>query len=190
MGWTQQLAVVDQERKPLKTRCGVWLESPVVCRWRAGLPDLQPFRGGGGLATRSLLWGYVYKPSDAAEATRPPGSLCRPLPVTDPEPGSRWANAPVILAEGRVVVTPADSGEVHCLNLIDGARRSGAGPGRTDCFWPGDQGKVILAGRRSVWALKFSDGWPAWDGRTVQLAGGSSPSGTGFFSGSHYYLPL
>jgi hypothetical protein len=49
---------------------------------------------------------------------------------------------------------------------------------------------VILAGRRSVWALKLADGAPAWDGQTVQLPAGSSPSGSGFLSGDYYYLPL
>ncbi len=34
------------------------------------------------------------------------------------------------------------------------------------------QGKVVLVGRRTAWALKLADGSPAWDGRTVQLAGG------------------
>jgi outer membrane protein assembly factor BamB/tetratricopeptide (TPR) repeat protein len=191
VAWTQQLAVVDQEREvpqdPLRRLAGV---SPSCADGVLVCPTSNRSVVAVDLATRSLLWGYVYKTSDSSEANMPAGLFMPPSSGIDPEPGSRWANAPVILTEGRAVVTPADSAEVHCLNLTSGElvwrqpRQDGL---FLACAY---QGKVILAGRRSVWALKLADGSPAWDGRTVQLAGGSSPSGTGFLSGSHYYLPL
>ena len=57
-----------------------WPASPLVCRRRAGLPDLQPLRGGRGLGHPSLLWGYVYKRSDAGGGKPGLRASCRPLP--------------------------------------------------------------------------------------------------------------
>jgi len=191
VAWSQQLAAVEQERDalqdPLRRLAGVspsYADGVLVCPTsNRSVVAVDP-------ATRSLLWGYVYKRPGGPEVNGPIGMFGQGLPVTSPEPSGRWADSPVILAEGRVVVTPADSGEVHCLDLVKGTllwRK----PRQDGLFLACVHGgKVILAGRRSVWALKLADGTPAWDGQTVQLPGGSSPSGSGFLSGDYYYLPL
>ena len=191
VAWRQQLSVVEQDRDalqdPVRRLSGVspsYAGGVLVCPTsNRSVVAVDP-------ATRSLLWGYVYKRPDGSEANGLAGVFGPGPQMMDPEPSTRWADSPVILAEGRVLVTPPDSAEVHCLNLINGKllwrkpRQDGL---YLACV---HQGKVILAGRRSVWALQIADGSPAWDGRTVTLPSGSSPSGTGFATGDRYFLPL
>ena len=38
----------------------------------------------------------------------------------DPDPAERWIDSSVILTEGRVLVTPVESGFLHCLDLTTG----------------------------------------------------------------------
>jgi len=191
VAWPQQLSVVEQDRDalqdPVRRLSGVspsYADGVLVCPTsNRSVVAVDP-------ATRSLLWGYLYKRPDGSEANSPAGGFGLGPPVMDPEPSTRWADSPVVLAEGRVLVTPADSAEIHCLNLIDGKLRWRKP--RQDALFLACvyQGKVILAGRRSVWAIQLADGAPAWDGRTVPFPSGSSPSGTGFASGDRYLLPL
>ncbi len=191
VSWTQQLAVVDQERDavqdPLRRLAGA---SPSYADGVLACPTSNRSIVAVELATRSLLWGYVYKRANEG-AGQPPGMFFGPGgPMMDPDPAGRWANSPVILAEGKAVVTPGDSDEIHCLNLIDGKllwHRPRADDLYAACVY---QGKVVLAGRRAVRALRLADGEPAWDGRVVELPAGGSPTGSGFLGGDRYYLPV
>jgi len=188
VAWTQQLGVVDQDRDilqdPLRRVSGVspsYADGILVCPTsNKSVVALEP-------ATRSLLWGYVYKPGDSAQPRQPP-MFFGVSPPTDPEPANRWAHTEVVLAEGRALVTPVDSSELHCLNLIDG-KLLWRKPRQDDiylaCVY---QGKAILVGRRGLRALKLADGEPAWP-RAVEFQS-AMPSGTGFLSGDRYYVPL
>jgi tetratricopeptide (TPR) repeat protein len=134
----------------------------------------------------------------------------------DPDPTGRWMDSSLTLAEGRVLATPVDSDELHCLNLIDG-KLMWKEPRGDDLFLACvHRGKVILVGRDRVRALNLhktagnSPGpsvdppssrfgqkppsgkrpAPAWEGRSVEFPPGVMPGGTGFASGSRYYVPL
>jgi outer membrane protein assembly factor BamB len=185
--WTQQLAVVDQDRDisqdPLRRVAGVspsYADGILVCPTsNKSVVALEP-------ATRSLLWGYVYKPGDPGQPQQAPTFFGSP-PPSDPEPANRWAHTTVALAEGRVLMTPVDSGELHCLNVIDG-KPLWRKPRQDDLYLACvHQGKVILVGRRGVRALRLADAETAWERK---FDGTAMPSGTGFASGGRYYVPL
>ena len=103
---------------------------------------------------------------------------------------SRWIDGSVSIADGRVLATPVESDWLYCLSLIDG-KELWKSPRQNDLYVAGaDREKVVLVGPRAVRALRMADGQPAWDGRTVELPEGSTPSGRGFLTGDRYFLPL
>ena len=188
--WTQQLAVVDQDRDisqdPLRRVSGVspsHADGIIVCPTsNKSVVAVEP-------TTRSLLWGYVYKSSETAQGRQTP-MFFGVAPPTDPDPANRWAQSQAIIADGRVLVTPVDSAELHCLNLVDGKlrwRKPREDSLRVACV---HRGKVVLLGRRGLRALKLADGESAWASATSELSPAAEPSGLGFVSGDQYYLPL
>ncbi|MEX2287072.1 MAG: PQQ-binding-like beta-propeller repeat protein [Planctomycetaceae bacterium] len=145
-------------------------------------------------ARHQLLWGYRY--SSPANGMRSAAFvrgrvviLGGPFPVNPNDVGSkfdRWFDSVPILAEGRVLLTPNDSSELHCLDQLDGS-----------LVWkvPRDQGlyvaaieaaKVIVVGRNRIDALRLADGTPAWK-QPITIP---PPSGRGYRSGHLYCLPL
>ncbi|MEX0612938.1 MAG: PQQ-binding-like beta-propeller repeat protein, partial [Pirellulales bacterium] len=95
-----------------------------------------------------------------------------------------------VIAEGRVLVTPPESAELHCLDLKTGKlawkQRQG------DALFVGgvDRGNVLLVGAEKVQAVRMSDGMPAWDQEFAPLPVGALPAGHGYLSKGRYYLPL
>jgi len=203
VAWTQHLAVVETEsdilQDPIRRMAGSspsYAEGVLIC------PTSNYAIVALDMANRSLLWGYNYKPREPLPPRQAGAFFAPPLEV-DPEPGNRWTNSTAVIAEGHVLVTPADSTELHCLSLLDG-RLLWSKP-RLDSFYVAcvHQGKVILVARRSMRALKLDNGEAAWGGsallalvrgalggRAVEFPGGAACSGTGFLSGDLYYVPL
>jgi len=201
--WTQHLVVVDSEsdilQDPIRRLAGSspsYAEGVLIC------PTSNYAIVALDMANRSLLWGYNYKPRDPPPP-RQLGPFAGPPLEVDPEPGNRWASSAAVIAEGRVLVTPTDSTELHCLSLLDG-KLLWSKP-RLDSLYVAcvHQGKVILLGRRTLRALKLDSGEAAWGGstllslvrgalggRAVEFPGGASASGTGFLSGDLYFVPL
>ncbi len=188
--WTQQLAVLDQDRDivqdPLRRVSGVspsYADGIIVCPTsNKSVVAVEP-------ATRSLLWGYAYKPLESAQGRQGP-MFFGFAPPSDPDPANRWAQSQAIIAEGRVLVTPVDSGDLHCLNLVDGKlrwRKPREDSLRVACV---HRGKVVLLGRRGLRALRLADGAPAWTPAASELPPRAAPSGVGIASGDRYYLPL
>jgi outer membrane protein assembly factor BamB len=103
---------------------------------------------------------------------------------------NQWLDSSAIIAEGRVLLTPPDSSEIHCLDLHSGKlawkRRQG------DSLFLGsvDHGNVLVIGGQSIQALRLSDGNPAWERETLSLPTGVLPAGQGYLSDGHYFLPL
>lgn len=183
--WTQQLAVADRDilNDLVRRLSGVspsYADGILVCPTaNRSIVALE-------LATRSLLWGYTY--NDKTDRT-PPQIMFSGFRSADLDLKSRWADSKVVLAEGCALATPADSSQVHCLNLIDG-KFLWSQPREDDVYLACvHQGKAILVGQRRVHALGLKTGKPAWD-QAVELPTGSSPSGIGFLNGDVYYVPL
>jgi outer membrane protein assembly factor BamB len=183
--WSQQLAVVDMPvaQDPFRRNSGStpsFADGVLVCPTTAGaIVGLD-------LSTRSLLWGYKYP--------RPPGAGERMggrNPIYDPgQRGAtdRWVDASITTADGHVLATPIETDELYCLRLADGQELWKRDRGDNLYVACVHDGKVILVGRRAVTALKLSDASEAWP--ALALPEGAMPSGRGFYSDHHYYLPL
>ncbi len=184
--WTQQLAVADRDilNDPIRRLAGVspsYADGILVC------PTANKSIVAMELATRSLLWGYTY--SDKVDRTSPQLMFPGLRATANVDLKGRWPTAQVILAEGCVLATPADSNRLHCLGLIDG-KFLWTQPREEDVYLACvHQGKAILVGQRHVRALELKTGKPAWD-HVAEFPSGSLPSGTGFLNGDLYYVPL
>jgi len=156
------------------------------------------------LATRSLLWGYTYAGADL-RSRQQMAFFGFVRPELDTDFNERWTDSSVVLADGRVLVTPPDSAYLYCLDLFAG-----------ECLWQEPRrenshddlylacaykDKAILVGREQVRALSLGETREderlritrpvsAWDGRVVEFPPRSSPSGLGFLSDNLYYVPL
>ena len=187
--WSQQIAVVERSilEDPLRRIAGAspsYSDGVLVCPTSAGAVVAVD------LTTRALLWGYQYpRAIDPSYQNRMFQFRFGGLPVNDPSEDDRWADASVTIAEGRVLLTPLESPQIHCLNLIDGRlewQEPRGGGIYVACV---HDGKVLIVDNRDLRALKLADGQPAWK-TPVTLPSGSMPSGRGFFDGQRYFLPL
>jgi len=181
--WSQQLADVDRDilNDLLRRLSGVspsYADGILVC------PTSNQSVVALELASRSLLWGYTYAPqSDANQQAM----FFATHGMIDPNPAGRWTDSSIIITGGRVLTTPIESNEIHCLNLVDGkllwkqARQE-------DLYLACEhQGQVILVGKQRVRALNLANGQATW---SIDFPTGSRPSGTGFLSGDIYHIPL
>jgi outer membrane protein assembly factor BamB/tetratricopeptide (TPR) repeat protein len=137
-------------------------------------------------AARSLLWGYQYV--STSQQPRHAGVMAAQLARRAQQTlGSRWMDATVTVADGRVLVTPAETDDFHCLDLLTGKPLWEPQP-RGDRLFVAcvHQGQIIFVGHEQVTAVRLSDGWPAWENPLVLP---DPPSGRGFYSGHDYFLP-
>ncbi len=180
--WSQELAVVENGIgvDPFRRMAGATPSidaGVIVCPTSAGgVVALE-------LATRSLLWAYQY-PRSRESRLDPQHGYYPKL-----RQGARWTDASATIAAGRVLLTPLESDEIHCLDLMSG-----------DKLWTQKRGdhlylacvqnkKVVLVGPKSLTALSLADGSPAWP-QPLALPKGAEPTGRGVYSGQRYYLPL
>ena len=189
--WTQQLAVVEVDvlQDSQRRLAGVspsYSDGILVCPTASGAIIAVD------LTTRSLLWGYRYSgslPNGNGMMGRRISAMVvyagRPRDETD-----RWVDSSVTIADGKVLVTPVESNELHCLNLVDGSLAWKIPRGENLYVAGVHQGRAILIGRNSVQAIQLADKQPAWKPESTQLPSGSTPSGRGFISSDSYYLPL
>lgn len=145
------------------------------------------------LTTQSLLWSYVYgAPSSPDDMNRRRLIALRNGYANSGQvepPGNdinRWLDGVPLIANGRVVVTPRDSTDIHCLSLVDGqvAWRLPRGEGM---FVGGvADGVVFIVERSRVHGVRLTDGSPAWP-QPVSIP---LPSGRGLLSEGVFFLPL
>ena len=186
LDWSQPLATVEtpvalDSFRRLHGATPSFADGVMVCPTSAGAVVAVD------VANRSLLWGYQYPRNQAMNL-----NLARRTgEVTDPFGTNRWRDGSAIVASGRVVVTPADSDQLHCINLVDGKEAWKPVPRGDNLFVGGVHGgTVLVVGRRQVQGLELIDGQPSWPSQPLGEEGSGVPSGRGFLSGGHYYLPL
>lgn len=198
--WSQQLAMVEQGvmQDPVRRLAGVspsYADGVLICPTGSGCVVALD------LATRSLLWGYVY-PQDQQNNIRHwrggnPNLAFAFANYQGPPP--RWLDATAVIVNGRVLLTPAEADKLYCLNLADGKPCWDPKP-RTDqsadwyyiaCVYsdPVHGGKIVRVGRTAMDAINLDDGKPAWEGRSVSFAPGNV-TGHGFYAGNRYFVPL
>lgn len=189
LDWSQQLAVVENDilRDQTRRLAGVspsYADGVLVCPTAAGAAVAVD------VTTRSLLWGYRFPTVGAEQGTQfmAPrlGGVMMMRGNSQSEAG-RWADSGVHLADGRALLTPIESDELHCLDLIDGTVIWKRPRGKQLYLACIHEGVAVLVGQVSVQALRLSDGEPAWP-QPATLGG--LPSGYGFLSGTRYYIPL
>jgi len=186
--WSQQLAVVEAPvgNDGFRRNAGAtpsFADGVLVCPTSAGAVV------GMDLTTRSLLWGYQYPRVQQYAGDRFVNARLAIYPGTERRSNERWTDATVTIAEGRVLVTPVETDQLYCLSLSDGKelwKRDRAGTVYVACI---HDGRAILVGRNSVSAVTMEDSKKAWTA-DLELPPHSLPSGRGFYSGDHYYLPL
>lgn len=136
------------------------------------------------LLQRQLCWGYSYESTKGRMVQDGFGEFISPYQVDEEE--GRWLESTPIITQGRVILTPRDSNELYCLNLVDGtlAWKRPREHGLYVAFVQDD--KVIVVSRSQVMAYSLNDGSDAWLA-PVEI---SEPSGRGVREGSRYLLPL
>ena len=139
--------------------------------------------------TGRLLWGYRYPRAQhaAGQVLRFPIVRASTSPATKTTQG--WIDASATIAEGRLLLTPVDSDELLCLDLLTG---------KALWAWEGDamlflacvqDDKVVVVGEKAIVALNLADGRSAWPETHVALPPDAKPSGRGFDASRFYYLP-
>ena len=144
----------------------------LVCPTVAGLVV------GVNVAQRGLQWAYQYP--NFRDARSRPNKFVSPSPWRP-----YWLDATATLSQGRVLLTPPDSDELHCLALQTG-----------DLLWkaPREEGlylaavhgpDVVVVGRRQVASFDLDNGEPRWKHELD-----APPAGLGFRQDDHYFVPL
>ena len=198
--WSQPFAEVDEERaignRESQSRRFAGLspalaEGVLVCPTGAGAVVAVD------LATRTLLWAHEYPQPKQAGMTILPNGIRVPRNgvgqgfVTDDvreQRLPRWLDSTPVLAGGRVLLTPGESQELHCLDLRRGTTAWRL-PRRDRLSVAGVvDGRVVVVGRRAVEAIDLATGKVVWQ-RSLSAERGVL-SGRGMLSSDRLFLPL
>ena len=139
------------------------------------------------LATRTLRWGYQYPRWDALNLRN--NGFGIQVRTNDASSPGHWLDGSVTISGGVVLLTPIESTDLHCLDLLTGKAKWKPQP-RGDMLFVAcvHDGKAILVGKNQVKAIKLADGEPAWSA-PIELEN-ETPAGRGYYSESSYYLPV
>lgn len=141
------------------------------------------------ISTQSLLWGFQYWKVPVSSGSRGFGLAMIRMQQQRKQRrvGERWADATVTVADGRVLLTPVETDDLHCLDLLTGKPVWEAKKRENRLFVACvHEGKAVFVGTDKVSALKLADGEPAWSA-PIELP--EAPSGRGFCTDRYYYLP-
>jgi outer membrane protein assembly factor BamB len=186
LDWKQQLAVVEEALpivydrvRRLAGASPSYADGVLVCPTSAGAVVAVD------LVTRSLRWGYQYPRWDISRST----SMTITSSANRGGIQGHWLDGTATIADGSVVLTPVESQELHCLDLLTGKARWPAQP-RDDMLFVAcvHDGKIVLVGKNKLKAVHLADGNAGW-ATTVDL-GNEMPTGRGYYSGKHYFLPV
>ena len=138
------------------------------------------------VANRSLRWGHQYM---RTQQPRKPGIWARsPLQLAPGQPGTRWSDDGITIAGGHVVVTPPESTDILCLNLLDGTPIWNRERGDSLFVACVDNNILVIVGKHQVMGIHLKDGSDAWSAPLL-LPKEAMPSGRGFLTDHSYYLP-
>jgi outer membrane protein assembly factor BamB/tetratricopeptide (TPR) repeat protein len=135
---------------------------------------------------REFAWVYRYPREVSSPADM---RQLWPQQRNSPRTTNRWRDNVAIIDDGRVFLTAPESAELYCLDLRTGSLQWKRPKGDALFVACVDDGRVLLAGKDSVRALRAEDGTPLW-ANPLQLPEGAQPSGDGYMSEGRYYLPV
>lgn len=209
--WSQQLANLERDilASPFRRLAGAtpsFTDGVLVCPTSAGAVVAVD------LSTRSLLWAYKYPVKSLRERRQMAMMMMRGMAISQLRGNESWTDASATVVEGRVLLTPVESDQLFCLDLLDGSLLWSRERGESLYVACVHDGKVVLVGAHEVQALNLADGEPAWNAlpdfgrkeiiaaapgqevklepKSLKLPDGAMPSGRGYYSGDYYYLPL
>lgn len=189
--WSQQLAVADDEIARDTSRYGggispSFADGVLVCPTTAGAIVAID------LTTRTLLWGYQYPRDAAAETARDPfAPFVRRTVIGTAEIGPLgWRDSCPIIDSGRVIITPSESNQLHCLRL-DNGQLEWKVERQNNVYVAGvHDGRVMVVGQDAVTAFALTGARRGQAVATMPLPDGAIPNGRGCSTGQEYYLPL
>lgn len=188
--WSQQLAHIDVPNtilvdgiRRLAGATPSYADGIIVCPTSAGTVVAVD------VATRSLVWGYQYERS-SSQVNRKGNNPWMNNFSSMPAIGKRWADASVTLSSGKVLLTPIESDQLHCLDLFTGKPVWDKPIPRGDWMYLATvhDENVVLVGVDKIEARRLSDGQPAWSA-PLAIPNDERPSGRGFLIDHEYYLP-
>lgn len=146
------------------------------------------------LATHQLLWSYRYR--ELAETgisdqmrmialARLAAIRGKHVNAKSQDQGS-WRFESASMCGDRLVLTPRDSDQLHCLDLHDGTVLWKQPKGDRCFVEPCSDGRLLVVGNRQVELLQVDSGQPVWNA-PLKIA---LPTGRGTAIGHRYYLPL
>ncbi len=191
--WSQQLAHVEDElgihssrERRLAGATPSFGNGVLVCPTSAGAVVALD------ISTRSLLWGYAYP---RVSTPQKQFGLPQPYAAQLQNPGQSWVDSTVAIEDGSVILTPVESNHLLCLDLLTGKPKWEPRERKGDlsdmlyvaCI---REGQAVLVGKQRVLAIRLDNGEPAWqEPVSLRQEEGEMPSGRGFLTGQHYFLP-
>ncbi|MGE5193274.1 MAG: PQQ-binding-like beta-propeller repeat protein, partial [Deltaproteobacteria bacterium] len=133
--------------------------------------------------THSLLWGYR-SPVQGQRPANGFGDNEAMQMVQQTALGGAWSCAPPIIADGRIVYTPADAQVLVCLDEYTGKELWNKPRGNALYLAGVFNSQVVVVGRDAVTAYHLENGTQAWTSAV------SLPSGRGVAVAERLYLPL
>jgi outer membrane protein assembly factor BamB len=99
-----------------------------------------------------------------------------------------WIDESQFIAENRIVLTPADSQRIHCLDVMTGAL-NWTSPRNNAMFVAGIRDRtVVVVGKNTVKGLGLENGVESWESKPL-VPGNATISGLGYFSPDSYFVP-
>ena len=142
--------------------------------------------------TRTLLWVYAYYDlaAEHGESDAPFRLNAARIAIAQRSVADRWRDASAIIERGHVVLTPPETDQLFCLDLLTGEPAWPPQP-REDSQFVGciHEDMILLVGHQQLRALRLDNGQPAWPA-PIPLPSGTAPSGRGFAHRGEYFLPL
>ncbi len=185
LDWHQPLAQVDtpiaaDSFRRLHGAICSYADGVLVCPTGAGAVVAVD------ITRRTLVWPYSYPRNQS-----PNPVMMRRTGDTRLTPFSqdRWSDGAAIIQGGKALVTPADSDQLHCIDLLDGKSWKIA---RGENLYVGcvHNGVVVLIARNHAVGVRLDDGKEAWPAVKLAAESPGMPSGRGFLSAGHYFIPL
>lgn len=134
-------------------------------------------------STHGILWAYRYQDFHAEDNSEPQDEALQPAELNE-----RWAAAPPVIVDDRVLFTPPEESRMICLSLSDG-REIWSQPRNSALFLAGifnDQ--VVTVGPNYIAATNLKQGQPR---RVLKFRSPDArPAGRGVAVQDRYYLPL
>ena len=195
--WRQQLAVVGQSTD-LERRRRVGGISPSYANGVLVCPTGVGAMVAVDLTSRHLRWGYSYGDGRVGGGRRRNPAWHQQMLAPAPRLDQIWSDGCATIADDKVLITPTESNQLHCVSLAEGKPLWQRDRGRDVYLACIHDQKVYLVGPDRITALSLDTGEKvgsqmifAMEGKKFPLlATGAVPSGRGYSAEGRYYLPV